>query len=218
MNKSLILLSLIGAVIFVLVSSNRGVRFLSDDLVSAWTEKIREFTEKSPENTEIAGSVAPKDINWYTWVEQGQNNLWHNVYLSIDADSRKLEGSGISWQRPHLVVRCLRGTLSIYVVWDLEVGKKLDDARISYQIDEGPKRYAQWRLSENHRATGLWRNQGLALVKSLENADAFSVRLKTSTLSEPKVARFNVSEMKNKLPPLWQSCTRTPRPRMSSVH
>ncbi len=152
-------------------------------------------------------SIDQSDIGWYEWLEYDENSDLVNAYTRLDADSRSLEGfGGESWEKPHIVVRCMGGETAVFIVWTPWIEGLSESSPFLVSIDGGLPVEVDWTLADNAQAAGFWRSEGVPFLKSLEQAHSLVVYLGSDDSDTQRQMEFDVSAMSEKIKPVRETC------------
>ena len=159
-----------------------------------------------PREDGIRGTVNAEDINWYQWSEGRRAGHETKDYVVIDADSRRLVNHSLSWDRPHIVIRCVDAATDFYVVWGAPIGDLWSPPELRYRFDDGPAQRADWKLSNNYQAIGLWRDSGIDFIKTL--AEAKDLTIEVEIQNDPRLhqASFDIAGLEGRIAALRQNC------------
>jgi hypothetical protein len=108
--------------------------------------------------------------------------------------------------RPVLVVRCLAGTMDVFVFTDsaARMEPQDQDHTVRLAFDDGRERTERWPDSETHDA--LFARDGASFAQELSSARSLRFGF-TPHNAEPVVATFDVSGLSEHLAPAARQCT-----------
>lgn len=135
---------------------------------------------------------------------------FENVAFHLDATETVYFDFGSS--RPTLTIRCLDDRTAIYVGWYhyITTGGIYSSTPVRYRIDDQPPVDAQWNVSTNYESTGLWRGQGISLLRQLHSVNAQRLLVSTVPHGDNAVlATFETDGIRDVIQTVSERCSWT---------
>ena len=119
--------------------------------------------------------------------------------------STTITGSAGVVSSASLVVRCSAGKLGVFVSWPVFMG--LGRTNVSYRIDTDPVQTANWDLSDNGLATGLFNEPGPArnLLDRLKSAKTLVVQASPYQRTATE-AQFDLDHISEVVAATYEAC------------
>ena len=100
-----------------------------------------------------------------------------NIRFSVEAENTIPSSFRLGQLRPVFVFRCQDNRTAAYVDWQrfITTGRINDGHRVRFRIDDRSPVTAQWKMSTNYEATGLWRGRAIPFLRELLGAERLIV-------------------------------------------
>lgn len=120
--------------------------------------------------------------------------------------------TGFRSTRPLLTISCLDDSTAIYVDWQtyITTGGIRGRTPVTYRVNDGGAVNVQWHLSTNFEATGLWRGQGIGLLREIYRAGDGRFLVQTTPYGENDVlAEFTTTGIREVIETVSERCNWT---------
>lgn len=130
---------------------------------------------------------------WRRIEQQSEMTDFMDLYFRVDAENTIPDMFGARNIRPTLWVRCMENRTAIMVDWRrfITSGGIYNQHPVRYRIDDRQAVTTNWAMSTDYEATGLWRGNGIPMLRQMRGATTFIIE--TTPHGDSTVrARFNI--------------------------
>ena len=177
-------------------------------LVTATTTSPAQKIETEIRNPTTA---TPPATGWVVTQERSKIDDLSNEYLHLSS-KEPIENQFHELTPLELWITCREGKTDLYLVFGGHFMASIESyGTVTYRIDKSPAEKRQFTEFTDHKALGLWRGQGIPLIKEMFDASNLFVRA-TPYNESPVTGEFNISALKEAIKPLRAACgwDRTP--------
>ncbi len=127
------------------------------------------------------------------------------VYLSVDSKDSFLGRYG-KQQKANLVIVCQERRTHLYLkLGDYFLADSGGFGNITYRIDKRKAKSVEIQESTDHSALGLWRGNGIRLIREMFGASTFLAQV-TPFNESPITLEMNIAGLETAISPLRKAC------------